>query len=672
LIIASACSDPAGDNEPPKTTTPTTTTPAPDMREDMSDGVDEVPDMGADLGGDDQQDMPTTPDLGPPDTPDMGDDMGDGDMPGAPDMPTTPEDMGPDCSRDSDFDGLTDCDEAQLGTDPHDLDTDDDDLTDLEEITLSTDPLSADTDGDGLDDERENFFGFDPNSPSTLDDGILDGDRFIANACDIAESEPINYYKDSVGDWKIALSPGFTQVSTLTIPSASPPVAAAVYDDPTNEVAGFVFTSPKTGQDPVQTLVSYKNKIATVASITQDFTQGEFDTHDRFRAAPGEYRITAVGKSTKRLREELLVALAPFSRQDISQGLPVSSGNAHNRFIIKVSSIERDDRMVTLVALAPESLHETRDAVKFRLSDLTNTTSIAKANAGDRLKCYPFPIDTEAPTADFYWMLDQSGSMIDFNNTIRSFSGDFYNLVSNTGVDFRLGVANMDDGLAGRLRPTVGWHTDPVTFSNEIEYYVIDCTSNISSCSSFEEYGLYAAQEGIRYMKSAAASPAERIRANAALVNIIMTDERPESYEVGSKPNGPSQTAAQLFADYTAFFNANEVLTYAIVGGPNCGLEDGSEYGDVALATGGASALLCSADLTETITQIIDVTAGRTSGYRLNETPISSTLRVYHAGDDGKSALWVPRSRADGFDYFPQNNSLAFFGTYRPRVSSKT
>lgn len=56
---------------------------------------------------------------------------------------------------DSDQDGLTDNEEAELGTDPLSPDSDLDSLMDLEEITLGTNPLETDTDKDGLSDGFE-------------------------------------------------------------------------------------------------------------------------------------------------------------------------------------------------------------------------------------------------------------------------------------------------------------------------------------------------------------------------------------------------------------------------------------------------------------------------------------------------------------------------------------
>lgn len=59
-------------------------------------------------------------------------------------------------SPDADGDGLTDAEEAVLGTDPHNPDTDGDGLLDGEEVDdAATDPLQADTDGDFIDDGAE-------------------------------------------------------------------------------------------------------------------------------------------------------------------------------------------------------------------------------------------------------------------------------------------------------------------------------------------------------------------------------------------------------------------------------------------------------------------------------------------------------------------------------------
>lgn len=80
---------------------------------------------------------------------------------------------------DTDGDGLTDAQEADLGTDPNNADTDGDGLTDGDEVNkYNTDPLKADTDDDGLNDGEEvNSYNTDPLNPDTDGDGLNDGEE---------------------------------------------------------------------------------------------------------------------------------------------------------------------------------------------------------------------------------------------------------------------------------------------------------------------------------------------------------------------------------------------------------------------------------------------------------------------------------------------------------------
>jgi hypothetical protein len=72
---------------------------------------------------------------------------------------------------DSDGDGLSDAQEATLGTDPANPDTDEDGLFDGAEVTAGTDPTLYDTDGDGFGDNAEVVNGSDPNDPASVPPG---------------------------------------------------------------------------------------------------------------------------------------------------------------------------------------------------------------------------------------------------------------------------------------------------------------------------------------------------------------------------------------------------------------------------------------------------------------------------------------------------------------------
>ena len=66
---------------------------------------------------------------------------------------------------DTDGDGLTNDQEAEIGSDPNDPDTDGDGLIDGEEVFLGTDPTNPDTDDDGTSDLEEEQAGTNPLDP---------------------------------------------------------------------------------------------------------------------------------------------------------------------------------------------------------------------------------------------------------------------------------------------------------------------------------------------------------------------------------------------------------------------------------------------------------------------------------------------------------------------------
>jgi hypothetical protein len=76
---------------------------------------------------------------------------------------------------DTDGDGLTDDQEATLGTDPADADSDDDGLSDGFENGAGTSPTDPDSDHDGLSDGFENGNGTNPTDADTDHDGLSDG-----------------------------------------------------------------------------------------------------------------------------------------------------------------------------------------------------------------------------------------------------------------------------------------------------------------------------------------------------------------------------------------------------------------------------------------------------------------------------------------------------------------
>jgi outer membrane protein OmpA-like peptidoglycan-associated protein len=96
---------------------------------------------------------------------------------------------------DSDGDGLTNNEEKQIGTDPHNPDTDGDGLKDGEEVKIyRTNPLNPDTDGDGLKDGEEVYkYRTNPLNPDTDGDRLKDGEEVLTY-----KTDPLN--PDTDGD----------------------------------------------------------------------------------------------------------------------------------------------------------------------------------------------------------------------------------------------------------------------------------------------------------------------------------------------------------------------------------------------------------------------------------------------------------------------------------------
>ncbi|WP_158977032.1 Ig-like domain-containing protein [Cellulophaga sp. L1A9] len=108
---------------------------------------------------------------------------------------------------DFDDDGLTNSEEAALGTDPNNPDTDGDGVEDGEEVMDDTNPLddcdslngtplpTTDCDADGLTNAEEENLGTDPFDPDSDNDGITDGQEVIdttdpLDACDSVGGTP--------------------------------------------------------------------------------------------------------------------------------------------------------------------------------------------------------------------------------------------------------------------------------------------------------------------------------------------------------------------------------------------------------------------------------------------------------------------------------------------------
>ncbi|WP_129751695.1 gliding motility-associated C-terminal domain-containing protein [Flavobacterium beibuense] len=137
------------------------------------------------------------------------------------------------CDRDND--GLTNAEEALIGTNPTLADTDGDGLLDGDEVTNTTDPLNpcdpnvgagpCDQDGDGLTNSEESALGTNPTNPDTDGDGINDGDEVTGgsnplNPCDPNPTSPACTV-DPMIDFTVRFDPATCTYEVYALPNFS-------------------------------------------------------------------------------------------------------------------------------------------------------------------------------------------------------------------------------------------------------------------------------------------------------------------------------------------------------------------------------------------------------------------------------------------------------------------
>lgn len=87
-------------------------------------------------------------------------------------------------------------------------------------------------------------------------------------------------------------------------------------------------------------------------------------------------------------------------------------------------------------------------------------------------------------------------------------------------------------------------------------------------------------------------------------------------------------------------------------------------------ASGGAAipikTTFVQAEIDAGMAKIVDAVVGAASQFKLDRSPITSTIKVNVSGVD------VPRTRSNGFDYDPASKSIVFYGTkYRPEIGQQ-
>lgn len=217
------------------------------------------------------------------------------------------------------------------------------------------------------------------------------------------------------------------------------------------------------------------------------------------------------------------------------------------------------------------------------------------------------------PTVDMLMIMDNSGSMQDYQSSLSQQGPSFIGEALKANADFHFGVTTTENDQNGQKADSnSAYPGDPIYVGGLFGHPpIIDATDTNAAtdfakniqvgtcCSDNRESGLESAWHVLTPNANQTPPPNGSqgfLRDDARLVMLVLSDEQDQSH-------GSTSFYADFFRQVKGKYNAGLVSFNAIVGDPGTGCnnnsvsaEDGSRYTDVATSTGGKWYSICSAD----------------------------------------------------------------------------
>ncbi|MDP3279043.1 MAG: hypothetical protein Q8Q09_27870 [Deltaproteobacteria bacterium] len=628
---------------------------------------------------------------------------------------------------DSDMDGIPNDEECRLGLDPFNPDSDMDGIPDGIEaryprICVATmpsaqrrppqrcnvddecrtgercnglNPLSPDSDGDGVPDREEdtNFDGVidpmrgesDPRLGDTDGDGTGDAMAGIA-ICRPSGLATVVQNGIPASPVQVGYAPTWTNAGRVT---GTLMRGAIVLNDMTAGVAAVTMTMPSMGDVRTESTRLEAQMVAALGAGTTGVLVGRaLTTHEMNPAITSTYRV-ARATTASALRDALIMPMVGAAAP-----VPAAAIGMSTQFYVDVTVVRRTMGTAAnfndvLIAVSPSASYDNPMlTTAIRSIDLVNSTATAQSDRGLGFKCQTF-VAAAAPSVDFLWTVDTSGSMGPHQTRLGNTATAFFSRMAAAGIDFRVGVIQAGSAVAGPNLATFNWiaGSDAMGARRLCEEVTsaglgrcptspTDTLSPFPFAGGQEEPTAAAILTHRAFTQLAPATNPRRIRAGAQFVTFHVTDEPGSNdftryFSANRDPQNMmpwgalyNSTSLNNIIDY---FRRNSILTfgllpvnanrcdiYSVADLPRCVVE-GNRGAVIPIATA------TDPEIAAAMSRIVDAIAGASSQFRLTSTPITSTLKVRVRGMD------VPRSRSEGFDYDSVSNAVVFYGArFRP------
>lgn len=448
-------------------------------------------------------------------------------------------------------------------------------------------------------------------------------------------------------------------------------------DDPADEVAALVYEA-RAEQDIATVAGELEGRVRDALGATPVLIGREGMTPDGFAYRRSSFRLSSLATSASIVRDRVARDVA-----GLHPGTAAAGFNAYGAFVLEVTTVQRPDerRAVMIFAAAPERLFDDpQRATAVRLQDVTNTSGLARRGAALDVVCQRITA-TRTVTADFLWLVDTSLSMEDDQERLGNTAERFFREMNSAGVDFRVGVVQAGNAVAGPDLDNPGFTwiagddpNGPRRLAHEVTYQ----RYRNDPADTFAPYPLEGQEEEplaagvVTTLAMERRTDARNFRMNATRAAFFVTDE------IGTNDDGRffsrtgsimpwGATPEDRVRNVTRWYHDRGFLTFGMANLfslARCPAVD-NFVPCVVTGNGGAYiplAAVSDAEVSAALSRIVDAVAGAASEFVLTRPPISATLRV-RVGD-----TVAPRSRANGFDWDEPARTIVFRGsTTRPR-----
>jgi hypothetical protein len=426
-----------------------------------------------------------------------------------------------------------------------------------------TDPLNPDTDGDGIPDSQEGSFICNPRTESNPNGrravqyftpnhggfqiGVAElatiGEHTITNRSD----EDCGNGTDDDGDGKVDCADPDCNNTT----DCGGVAVTFDLEDPSSNTAGFAFTRKPLAasvEDENAMIISElitalgSSNVIMRASGSSKILLDEYPTVVRAMVDLTGMSLT----TTSELRNDVMSILMGRLDNEFAN-LPAAFGATTSNFVLSFSVQLRtpalaDPYIVVMGAIGTNlDYNDSTKTTGFNVDDAANGSGLAAPGNTHEAECETYLVATQ-PIADIIWIIDESGSMYEEQQSVAANAVNFFNRAIAYGLDFRMGVTDVHLGNNGILCTAQGQSNDffltPANLS-QFQACALEPWGSLTE-EGGTEHGITQGYNAIvNHLPRANAT--NRIRPEAQLVIIYVSDEPAQEVQTSCGYSPPSR-----------------------------------------------------------------------------------------------------------------------------------